>query len=365
MRRGGSLLSAENVAFVIFFLFLLVYPLTTDEFGLLNTAYFMAITLVPLSLALIWGKAGILSFGQTAFFGIGGYLYGIYTLNVLGSAATWTGILVGVLSGGIVAAVLGWFMFYGGVNDVFVGLTTLSLTLVLQTFMAQTAGDEWMVGEARLNGYNGMYLPQISVGDVPLYGQPLYFLYFAIMIGVYLLLRWLASSRWGYGLLALQENRPRTETFGYNVRLMQVQVFALAGCIAALSGVLYASWGSYIDPSSMGLTAAITPVIYVAIGGRRSLTAAMISSMILLKLSQSLASSAPEYALVIFGLLALLAVLFVPEGFVVAAFNAIDRWLFRRPTAPPPPGPGEIAPGLPPMPPSTGGGSLRRPGELT
>ena len=65
--------------------FMLVYPLTTDEFSILNTAYFMAITLMALSLALIWGKAGIFSFGQTAFFGIGGYLYGIYTLNVLGS----------------------------------------------------------------------------------------------------------------------------------------------------------------------------------------------------------------------------------------------------------------------------------------
>ncbi len=105
---------------------------------------------MALSLAMIWGKAGILSFGQTAFFGIGGYLYGIYTLNVLGSGATWIGILVGVLAGGIVAAILGYFMFYGGVNDVFVGLTTLALTLVLQTFMAQTAGPEWTVGEARL-----------------------------------------------------------------------------------------------------------------------------------------------------------------------------------------------------------------------
>jgi ABC-type branched-subunit amino acid transport system permease subunit len=352
MRRGASLLTAENVAFVIFFLFLLVYPMTTDEFSLLNTAYFMALTLIPLSLAMIWGKAGILSFGQTAFFGIGGYLYGIYTLNVLGSGATWIGILVGVLSGGIVAAVLGWFMFYGGINDVFVGLTTLALTLVLQTFMAQTAGDEWMVGEARLNGYNGMYVPQISVGDMALFGRPLYYLYFVFLIGIYLLLRWLAASRWGYGLLALQENRPRTETFGYNVRLMQVQVFGLAGCIAALSGVLYASWGSYIDPSSMGLTAAITPVIYVAIGGRRSLTAAMISSMILLKLSQSLASTAPEYALVIFGLLALLAVLFVPEGFMAAAFNAIDRSLFRRAAVAPAREAGDVAPDP-------------RPGELT
>jgi ABC-type branched-subunit amino acid transport system permease subunit len=343
MRRGASLLRAENVAFVVFLVVMVVYPLTTDEFSILNTAYFMAITLLALSLAMIWGKAGILSFGQTAFFGIGGYLYGIYTLNVLGSGATWVGILVGVLAGAIAAAVLGYFMFYGGVNDVFVGLTTLALTLVLQTFMAQTAGPEWTVGEARLNGYNGMYVPQISVGDMPLFGRPLYFLYLAILIGVYLLLRWLAGTRWCYGLLALQENRPRTETFGYNVRLMQVQVFALAGGVAALSGVLYASWGSYIDPSSMGLTAAITPVIYVAIGGRRSLTAAMIASMILLKLSQSLASEAPQYALVIFGLLALLAVLFVPEGFVVAIFNALDRWIFRRPSASERVPPGEIA----------------------
>jgi ABC-type branched-subunit amino acid transport system permease subunit len=333
--RISSLVRAENLAFLIFLIYMLVYPSTTDDFEIGNTAYFMAISLMALSLAMIWGKAGILSFGQTAFFGIGGYLYGIYTLNVLGSGATWVGILVGVLAGALVAAVLGYFMFYGGVNDVFVGLTTLALTLVLQTFMAQTAGPEWAVGEARLNGYNGMYVPQISVGDMPLYGKPLFYCYLAILVGVYLLLRWLAGSRWGYGLLALQENRPRTETFGYNVRLMQVQVFCLAGAVAALSGVLYASWGSYIDPSSMGLTAAITPVIYVAIGGRRSLTAALISSMILLKLSQSLASTAPEYALVIFGVLALLAVLFVPEGFMVALFNLLDRWVFRRVTGAP------------------------------
>lgn len=330
MNRGGPLLRAENLAFVVFLAFMLVYPSVTDEFGILNAAYFLAITLMALSLAMIWGKAGILSFGQTAFFGIGGYLYGIYTLNVLGSTATWIGVLVGMLAGGIVAIVLGYFMFYGGVNDVFVGLTTLALTLVLQTFMAQTAGPEWTVGEARLNGYNGMYIPQISSGEMPLYGKSLYFLNLSIVIAVYLLLRWLSGTRWGYGLLALQQNRPRTETFGYNVRFMQVQVFCLAGAVAALSGVLYASWGGYIDPSSMGLTAAITPVIYVAIGGRRSLTAAMLSSMILLKVSQSLASAAPEYALVIFGTLALLAVLFVPDGFMVALFNAIDRWLFRH-----------------------------------
>jgi hypothetical protein len=56
----------------------------------------------------------------------------------------------------------------------------------------------------------------------------------------------------------------------------------------------------------------------------------MISSMILLQLSQMLASTAPEYALVIFGVLALFAVLFVPEGFMAALFSIIDRWVFHR-----------------------------------
>ncbi len=334
----------ENAAFLLFVLFMVAYPFFSDEFGVQNVAYFLAITLLALSLALIWGYAGILSFGQTAFFGIGGYLYGIFAINFGWSGSTLVGIAVGVLAGGVVATVLGYFMFYGGVNDVFVGLTTLALTLVLQTFMAQTAGPEWTIGEARLNGYNGMYIPQIQFGETVLYGRQVFYFYLAILVAVFLLLRWLTGSRWGYGLQALRENRDRTETFGYNVRFMQVQVFFLAGCVAALSGVLYASWGGYIDPASMGLTAAVTPVIYVAIGGRKSLTAAIIASMILLKISQSLASSAPEYALVIFGAVALLTVLFVPEGFVFTLFTLLDRWFSRRP---PPPEPGQADASVP------------------
>ena len=323
--------SAENLAFILFVAIMVVYPLVASEFGVLNVAYFLSLTLLAVSLALIWGYAGILSFGQTAFFGIGGYLYGIYTLNYQSSGSTLLGLVIGVLAGGAVAAILAYFMFYGGVNDVFVGLMTLALTLVLETFMAQTAGPEWEIGEARLNGYNGMFVPTLTIGDTVLMGRNMLYFHLALLVAVYLFLRWATGSRWGYGLLALRENRERTETFGYNVRFMQVQVFFLSGCIAGLSGVLYASWGGYIVPSSMGLTAAITPVIYVAIGGRKSLTAAIIATMVLLKLSQSLASRAPEYALVIFGALALLAVLFVPEGFVLTLLQALDRRVLRRP----------------------------------
>jgi branched-chain amino acid transport system permease protein len=330
-RRRGSSLTAENIAFVLFVAFMLIYAQRASDYGVGNFAYFITLILLSVSLALIWGYAGILSFGQTAFFGVGGYLYGIYTLNYEGSLQTVLGALIGVIAGAVFAAILGYFMFYGGVNDNFVGLTMLALTLVLETFMAQTAGPEWSIGSARLNGYNGMFVPSISLGDsISLFGRNLLYFHLAVLVLVYVVLRLMVKSRWGHGLIALRENRQRTETFGYNVRLMQVQVFAVAGAVAALSGVLYASWGGYIVPSSMGLAAAVTPVIYVAIGGRKNLTASIVSSLILLWIYQRLASSSPEYALIIFGALALTAVLFLPEGFVQTFFQLVDRYVLSR-----------------------------------
>lgn len=329
--RRPPQLRTETIAFLVFVVFMVIYSLQASVFGVLNVAYFLSLVFLSISLALIWGYAGILSFGQTAFFGVGGYLYGIYSINFVGGLHTWIGAAVAVLAGGAFAAMLGYFMFYGGVNDVFVGLTMLAVTLVLATFMGQTSGPEWAIGDARLNGYNGMFIPTIAWRDgQPLQGKELFYLHLMLLVCFYIFLRWLTGTRWGYGLIALRENRERTETFGYNVRLMQVQVFGLSGAIAALSGVLYASWGGYIDPSAMGMTAAITPVIFVAIGGRKSLTAAIIATMILLKLSQSLASTAPEYAFVMYGTLALLAVLFVPEGFVFTLFRMCDRFVLSR-----------------------------------
>lgn len=321
----------ETLVFLLFIMWMVVYPLYASFFGVLNYAYFLSFTFLSISLGLIWGYAGILSFGQTVFFGIGGYLYGVYTLNFTGGVQTWIGAVIAVAAGALVAALLGYFLFYGGVNDVFVGLTMLALTLVLSTFMGQTAGPKWAIGTARLNGYNGMFVPTISWRDgIPLDGKQLLYLHLILLVIVYILLRWVTNTRWGYGIVALRENRERTETFGYNVRFMQVQIFTISGALAALSGVLYASWGGYIDPSVMGMTAAITPVIYVAIGGRKSITAAILATMILMELSQSLASTAPEYAFVIFGTLALLAVLFVPEGFVFTLFRFVDSFVLDR-----------------------------------
>jgi len=105
---------------------------------------------------------------------------------------------------------------------------------------------------------------------------------------------------------------------GYNVNLLQVQIFTLAAGLAGLSGVLYASWGNYMNPSSMGLLAATLPVIWTSVGGRTSLLAVMTSTVALRWLADSLAVRGGEYAFLILGILLLATMLFFPSGIIVS-----------------------------------------------
>src|SRR5699024_2578117 len=222
-------LRLEALVFTIFTLIMATYPLYASTFGVLNYAYFLSFTLLSISLGLIWGYAGILSFGQTVFFGIGAYFYGVSTQNFTAGFQTWIGAIGAVVFGALIAALLGYFLFYGGVNDVFVGLTMLAVTLVMATFMGQTAGPEWALGDARLNGFNGMFVSSITwPGGDWFTSEQVFYFFLILLVMVYLILKLITSSRWGYGLIALRENRSRTETFGYNVQALQVQVFTIA-----------------------------------------------------------------------------------------------------------------------------------------
>ncbi|WP_019534197.1 branched-chain amino acid ABC transporter permease [Paenibacillus ginsengihumi] len=327
--------NAENATAVLMFAFLACIPLVASAYKVVNVANFLVMVFLSLSLALIWGKTGIFSFGQTIFFGVGGYTYAILFLNVNELSLTLPAMLAGVAIGGLVAWILGYLMFYGGVNDVFVGLITLCVTLVLETFMAQTAGAEWKIGSVPLGGYNGINgIPTLHLGFgdnlVAFTGKSFYYLVFVLLLVTYLLLRYLVASKWGYALLAVRENRDRSQMFGYNVPKIQTMVFTLSGMIASLGGILYAAWGNYVTPSTMGLAAATLPVVLVAAGGRKSLTAAMLFTLLYSWFSQYLSSSGSQYALVILGVCLLLVVRFMPQGVVVALFEGIDRLLERK-----------------------------------
>ena len=331
MNKLKQNLCAENSAMAIFFLFALLLPIFMSEYKVTAFSNFYIAAILALSLSLVWGYTGIFSFGAVAFYGVSAYIYAILSLASGNMALTPLFMVIAVLISTLFAAVIGYFMFYGGINDVFVGLITLCVTLVLETFMAQTAGSKWQLLGVALGGYNGINkVPTLHLGSFALKGHSFYFFTLLLLAAVYIWMRYISKRKLGYTLIAIRENRLRSQLFGYNVPFIQTAVFAASGAIAALAGVLYTAWGGYITPSAMALTPATIPVVVVAAGGRKNITAAMIFAVLYAWFSQMLSASGSRYALIILGLVLIAAILFVPNGFIASIFDWLDQGLFSK-----------------------------------
>ncbi|TBN44063.1 ABC transporter permease [Paracoccus subflavus] len=315
------------------------YPMFADSYDVGNNVYFFNWLFMAMGLSLIWGYGGSLSFGQTAFFGVAGYCYGVLTIN-LGDAygLTLLSTLIAVGFSALFAAVLGYFLFFGRINGVFLGIVSLSVTLVLERFMAQTAGPQWAIGSARLNGFNGMGgMPSLTIpwpgGSIVLFPDlPLYYLTLALLVVIYLALRMLVNSRFGNVLVAIRENPQRAEMLGYDIRKFQLGGFVIGSALAGLSGVLYTSWGNYITPASMGMTAAALPIVWVAVGGRGDLTTTLVGTLAVLIVFQRLTIHGSQYALVVMGILLVVTVLVAPRGIVMGVADASSRLIRRKDT---------------------------------
>jgi branched-chain amino acid transport system permease protein len=340
-RLEGPHTMGRGPAFWALFAIVLViacaYPLFSDGYTVGNTVYFFVWVFIALSLCVIWGYGGSLSFGQTAFFGIAGYGYGILTIN-FGSAYgfTFLALVLAIGFAALFALLLGYFMFFGRIAGVFLGIVTLAVTLMFERFMAQTAGPEWHIGTARLNGFNGMSaMPPLTIpwpgGPIVLFADiGLYYFVLGLLVAVYLGLRILMNSAFGNVIVAIRENPERAEMLGYDVRKYQLITFVIGAALAGLSGVLYTVWGQYITPSSMGMTAAALPLIWVAVGGRSGLTSTLIGTLAVLAASQALTIYGSQYALVFMGVLLVLTVLIAPNGIVLGIMNLLARLVARR-----------------------------------
>ena len=327
-------------AFAVGVLGLVVYPAIGDAGDL---SLFLVLALLGLSLSVVWGYAGVLSFGQVVFFGVGGYTFGVVSINHATPSGITAALVLGVVGGALVAALMGYFMFYGGVRNVYVTIITLVSTMVMHTFMAQTAGSEWTIGDAALGGFNGMpAIPLLAVGidevftiqlvrntvelQAPVVGLVEFDLFYYFIVGVlvltYLGLRALVNSDYGRVMVAIREDEDRTRMFGYDVKRVKLVVFTVGGALAGLSGVLYASRNIFIDPQVFGLTFATLPVIWVSVGGRKSLLGAVVATIGIEYLRVSIEG---EWALVVLGVLLLAFILALPGGIVPWIDGQLDQ----------------------------------------
>jgi branched-chain amino acid transport system permease protein len=324
------------ISFVIVLVFVLAYPFTADSYTVGNIAYMLLWVFMALGLSLMWGYGGMLSFGQTFFFGIAGYGYGVLAINFGGGGMTIVALVLAVALAALAALVLGYFMIWGGIDGVFVGIVTLSATLVLAFFLGHTAGPEWHIGPARLNGFNGMKdmdplnIPWFNDSNVTFDGTSLYYLVVVLLLVVYLALRVLVNSPFGNVVVAIREDPKRAELLGYDTRKYQLVIFMIGSALAGLSGVLYTSWGQFITPASIGLPAATMPIVWVAFSGRGDITATMVGTFLILMVFQTLTVYSQQAALVLMGLMLLVTVLVAPQGFVIGVVRLAGHHMWRR-----------------------------------
>src|SRR5690606_2829284 len=144
---------------------------------------------------------------------------------------------------------------------------------------------------------------------------------------VFIATQYLLKSPFGLTLASIRENPRRAEMLGIDIRKYQLLIFVFGGVLAGLSGSLYTVWGSYITPSSMGLTAAAMPVIWVATAGRKSIGGVVVATIGFVWLSEWLAVYGSEYALIIMGGVLLFVVLAAPQGLFPWVTSLLSRRL--------------------------------------
>ena len=318
----------------------LLAGLFASDFQKVTLALWVIYGLVALSLDFVWGKAGIFSFGQTAFFGVAAYAYGVIGINLSPNTGETVSALVGgVLVAAALAAALGYFMFYGKVGDVYVAIITLAVTLVLLQVITSTAGPQYHIGNAQLGGYNGMTnIPSMKFGYPGHPGdemsQPDTYTFAVLLAGLaFLGVRMFLASGFGRVITAIRENELRTELLGYDVRRAKVIVFTVGGAVAGLAGGAYAGWGHFMNPAPFSLPAAALIVIYVLVGGKGTLVGAFIGAIAVEWLSTVLGGILPSSTTLVVGGILIGVVLLVPGGLTPLIGNLLNRVVPHRPHA--------------------------------
>ena len=289
-------------------------PQVLELFSIINATVYIAMAVLALSLALVWGFGGILCFGQAAFFGLGGYAYAVAALNL--PDTTWAvPVALGVPM--LVAAALGYVMFYGRISDVYMGVITLTVTLILFNFINSTAGPEWRIGAAPLGGFNGIpATPPLNLpGDAatPLTPEQILVVAIACLAGCYALCKLILRSRFGRVVVAIRENELRASLLGYDVRRYKLGIFTIGGTMAGLAGLLFANC-VFVSPTMFSLAYSGQIIIWVMVGGVGTLFGPVVGAM-LLQAVTAWAGTLPQVnPNLILGVILLVAVLAIPRG---------------------------------------------------
>ena len=314
---------ATVIALVVIVVGLILAPMAT-RYHAQQWTQWIIYGLLAVSFTFVWGRGGIFSFGQAAFFGIGAYGYAFASGNITPrTGESVSSLIIGTLVAALAAAIVGYFIFYGNVGDVYVAIITLAMSLVILTVMSSTASPSYHIGAVPLGGYNG--IPgisglQLSTGFQPDLNQSFAFVIIIavlVTLGIYCI----SKSPLGRIMAAVKNNELRATLLGYDIRKSKLVTFTIGGGIAGLAGALFATWSAFVTPTIFGLQQAALVVIYVLVGGRASLLGAFVGAGLIEGASSALGESGGQWTPIILGGILIFVVLLLPAGIVPTAIK--------------------------------------------
>ncbi len=297
----------------------LILPLFLQDYLTVFATRVLILALFALSFDLVWGYAGIMSFGQALFFGCAGYGVALMARD-LNITSIFLVLPAGALIGLATSFLLGGFLLLGRhpASVIFVALGTLT---------GSYAADRLARGWYYLGGQNGIpSIPSMKLGSYDITEGPVYYyMVIGILALVYLLCRFLVHSQFGLALAGLRENEQRIAFFGYKTQHLKAIVFTVGGTIAGLAGSLYAFHEGFVWPSMMGVVISTQVVLYVLFGGSGTLVGAVIGAVIVEGVSFWLSDNYREIWPIILGVLLLLVILFRPLGLISFVLGERER----------------------------------------
>ncbi len=305
-------------------------PLFLDLFTILQLTVFGANVILALSLGFIWGFGGILCFGHAVFFGLGAYVYAIAAINIGESTLP---LLISIALPCGFAAALGYFMFYGKLNDVYMAVVTFVVSLIFFSYISTTSGQEYRIGKAPLGGFNG--IPGIRTLNIPgradilLSPEAIYALTVLCAVLIYTGLRLVLRSHWGLVIVSVRENEMRAELLGYDTRLCKLITFTVGGAIAGLAGCLYANWGGYVSPNLFNLSTSAQILIWVIVGGVGTLIGPIVGCLMLQIIITYIGARDGLNSNLVIGLILIVFVLAVPSG-IIPTLKNFGQVIHRR-----------------------------------
>lgn len=301
---------------VLTLLLVVLGPMLFDRFTLNVLTRSMIYAMLAITVDLLWGFTGILTFGQAAFFGVGAYAAAMALTHLGGSPQVFAlALVLAVVVPVLLGFAVGWLSFYYGSTPLYASVISLVVPIVITQLVF--AGGAWTGSSSGVVGY-----PTLPLG---LHG---YFRVTGICLALLATVAWIfVRSDAGKVLVAIRDNEARCAYLGLNPRAIKIALTAVLAGVAGLAGFLFANASGVVAPENTGFVFGTELVVWTALGGRGTIIGPVLGTIGIDYLSANLSGELPFVWQLLVGAFFVVMIILLPNGLASLAARLIPARL--------------------------------------